>query len=232
MANTTNLNLEKPLGTDQALVSVINSNSDKIDNWAGSTNQALSNVTTAKNMNVSSLADFQSQLETLVGTMANGAVVAIHYHPAAAYAPFKNQDYYGSVYRNNANSFTVMLAYRKEIITGGKQGTEWSWDPLALKSEVVNRTAYSYDINATGSFNEAGFKALMAVVATKLTADGMCGVFSSSFNGTYGLSTFYRKGNYIFGDYQPTDYAYIFKILYNVSNTDVTVRKSGNYTAI
>jgi len=44
MANTTNLNLVKPAGTDKALVSVLNSNSDKIDAWAGSTNQALSNV--------------------------------------------------------------------------------------------------------------------------------------------------------------------------------------------
>jgi len=43
MANTTNLNLVKPAGTDKALVSVINSNSDKIDNWAGTTNQALAN---------------------------------------------------------------------------------------------------------------------------------------------------------------------------------------------
>ena len=42
MANTTNLNLAKPAGTDKALVSVLNSNSDKIDAWAGSTNQALS----------------------------------------------------------------------------------------------------------------------------------------------------------------------------------------------
>ena len=44
MANTTNLNLVKPAGTDKALVSVLNSNSDKIDAWAGSTNQALSNI--------------------------------------------------------------------------------------------------------------------------------------------------------------------------------------------
>ena len=44
MANTTNLNLVKPAGTDKALVSVINANSDKIDAFAGTTNQALANV--------------------------------------------------------------------------------------------------------------------------------------------------------------------------------------------
>lgn len=44
MASTQNLNLAKPAGTDKALVSVINSNSDKIDAFAGTTNQALSNI--------------------------------------------------------------------------------------------------------------------------------------------------------------------------------------------
>lgn len=46
MANTTNLDLVKPAGTDKALVSVLNANSDKIDAFAGSTNQALGNLTT------------------------------------------------------------------------------------------------------------------------------------------------------------------------------------------
>ena len=36
MANTPNLDLVKPAGTDQALISVINSNSDKIDTGFGS----------------------------------------------------------------------------------------------------------------------------------------------------------------------------------------------------
>lgn len=47
MANTTNLNLVKPAGTDKALVSVLNSNSDKIDAWAGTTNQAIAKLQTA-----------------------------------------------------------------------------------------------------------------------------------------------------------------------------------------
>lgn len=53
MASTQNLNLVKPAGTDKALVSVINSNSDKIDAFAGTTNQAIStlnsNLTNIKN---------------------------------------------------------------------------------------------------------------------------------------------------------------------------------------
>jgi len=43
MANTTNLNLVKPAGTDHALVSDINGNMDLIDAFAGSTNTAIAN---------------------------------------------------------------------------------------------------------------------------------------------------------------------------------------------
>ena len=44
MANTPNINLVKPLGTDKALVSVINDNSDKIDAFAGSANTNMANT--------------------------------------------------------------------------------------------------------------------------------------------------------------------------------------------
>lgn len=44
MANTTNLDLEKPLGTDHALISKINSNMDKLDAYAGKVDAALAAV--------------------------------------------------------------------------------------------------------------------------------------------------------------------------------------------
>lgn len=44
MANTQNLDLVKPAGTDHALISVINQNFDKIDNFAGKTNTSLAGV--------------------------------------------------------------------------------------------------------------------------------------------------------------------------------------------
>lgn len=44
MANTPNLDLVKPAGTDKALVSVINSNSDKIDAGFGSLSDQIENI--------------------------------------------------------------------------------------------------------------------------------------------------------------------------------------------
>ncbi len=56
MANTTNLNLVKPAGTDYALVSVINGNMDIIDSKVGA---------------VPSNASVQGQIDTLNNQMAN-----------------------------------------------------------------------------------------------------------------------------------------------------------------
>ena len=44
MANTTNLDLVKPLGTDHALISVINGNMDKVDAYAGNVNNSLAGI--------------------------------------------------------------------------------------------------------------------------------------------------------------------------------------------
>ena len=44
MANTTNLDLVKPLGTDHALISQINGNMDKIDAYAGNVNGSLNSL--------------------------------------------------------------------------------------------------------------------------------------------------------------------------------------------
>lgn len=67
MANTTNLDLVKPAGTDKALVSVINANSDKIDTFAGSTNQAI----TTLNSGIATKAFIQK------GNIASGSSVTI-----------------------------------------------------------------------------------------------------------------------------------------------------------
>lgn len=73
MANTTNLNLEKPLDTDQALISVINSNSDKIDAFAGSTNQALSTLSETKIVNDDSITSGESLISLVQSKIGTGA---------------------------------------------------------------------------------------------------------------------------------------------------------------
>ena len=77
MANTTNLDLVKPAGTDHALISVLNSNSDKIDAFAGQTNDSL-----AAEQN--GLAYIVGNTNTTGGTLAVGQFVYVKGHSTIA----------------------------------------------------------------------------------------------------------------------------------------------------
>jgi hypothetical protein len=77
MANTTNLNLVKPAGTDHALISVLNGNSDKIDEFAGNTNDSLS-------AGQNGLAYIVGNTNTTGGTLAVGQFVYVKGHSTIA----------------------------------------------------------------------------------------------------------------------------------------------------
>ena len=80
MANTTNIDLVKPAGTDHALVSVLNANSDKIDAEAGN---VRSNFALVQNTNTATQAISKDQLVVWKGVLkkatsniANGATLS------------------------------------------------------------------------------------------------------------------------------------------------------------
>jgi hypothetical protein len=139
MANTTNLNLAKPAGTDKALVSVLNSNSDKIDAWAGTTNQALSNVNNELDtfLNVPT-ETYSGDLNTLLTPgMYNLGSGATNTPPTLSAGrlevsvgdnvDYVRQTYYGGY---NADIFTrTRYYYRGEFVWN-------SWQQLALKTDV------------------------------------------------------------------------------------------------
>jgi hypothetical protein len=77
MANTTNLDLVKPAGTDHALISVLNSNSDKIDAFAGQTNDSLS-------AEQNGLAYIVGNTNATGGTLAVGQFVYVKGHSTIA----------------------------------------------------------------------------------------------------------------------------------------------------
>ena len=77
MANTTNLDLVKPAGTDHALISVLNSNSDKIDEFAGKTNDSLS-------AEQNGLAYIVGNTNTTGGTLVVGQFVYVKGHSTIA----------------------------------------------------------------------------------------------------------------------------------------------------
>ena len=80
MANTTNIDLVKPAGTDHALVSVINANSDKIDGEAGNvrSNFALVQDTNTATQAISKdqLVVWKGVLKKATSNIANGATLS------------------------------------------------------------------------------------------------------------------------------------------------------------
>jgi hypothetical protein len=109
MANTPNIDLVKPAGSDHALVSVLNSNSDKIDTFAGSTNAAITNLNgnITKKANVIELQKTSipvgqiSSWDSVYSEIENGyaGIVIIHFQNGANITglAYKNNASYGSI---------------------------------------------------------------------------------------------------------------------------------------
>ena len=81
MANTTNLNLVKPAGTDYALVSVINGNMDIIDNKVGAIpqNESVQSQITALNNQIAKFtaSDIKSSLSSQYGAIGGARGISI-----------------------------------------------------------------------------------------------------------------------------------------------------------
>jgi hypothetical protein len=158
MANTTNLNLEKPIGTDQALVSVINSNMDKIDTFAGSTNQALSNVNNALSgadiINNQSDKDLNHYVTTSawrignVSKLTNGPVWTLAGATGDLYVR-ANGSYISQIFVGNAGLATRLSA------DGGSTWNDWAG--YATKSNAITTQKVSGYIRFDDPSTNIGF---------------------------------------------------------------------------
>lgn len=180
MANTTNLNLEKPIGTDQALVSVINSNMDKIDTFAGSTNQALLKL--RKGAFCTTAAEVLSALDDAVSSDGNTVISISNSSKNDIFTASSNQTIV-VVYLNEESvrwddhPYFIMQS-ENGLWTGriGKQSGAWAVQEIykfALKSEIENlfyEITYDTTTSSTGavniSANEQGHIYLGAVMIT------------------------------------------------------------------
>jgi hypothetical protein len=144
MANTTNLDLVKPAGTDKALVSVINANSDKIDAFAGTTNQALSNVSAPTNITASSLANLKTNLLTAVNNVGDNHVLAVRFTAGFTEDGFENGFVYiGHAYNiskanGTTNYFSAVVTNQAGVtISIGYDFGTWRINQLTYPSRHV-----------------------------------------------------------------------------------------------
>lgn len=139
MANTTNLNLVKPAGTDKALVSVINSNSDKIDAFAGTTNQALSNVNNRfKEISSGSVKDITTSgvyyLTTGVSDLPSAGQAYL------CVMSVQNENRIAGIFVGVTNGITYSLTAINR---------NYQYSELTLKSEIAGKVPHKYTGTAT-----------------------------------------------------------------------------------
>ena len=130
MANTPNLDLEKPLGTDKALVARLNSNSDKIDAWAGTTNQAITNINTKV---FKGNADPKSNVDC--DTLEEG----LHFISTGAInGPGPNWFYLDAWNYTSGAKSQIARTLTNRTFSRMHNGQAWTaWQELALKSELI-----------------------------------------------------------------------------------------------
>ncbi|MBO7408170.1 MAG: hypothetical protein J6V14_11150 [Clostridia bacterium] len=142
MANTPFLDLVKPAGTDKALVSVINSNSDKIDTGVST----LSDQIGAYDFGTLSYTNFISALDTFCSNLANNAVRRVRvYINSGASSPFGNTIHIGEVYRINTDRYNVVLHQNGSLydVIGDKDADGWHWDKIATDEQLSTKADFS-----------------------------------------------------------------------------------------
>ena len=148
MANTPFLDLVKPAGTDRALVSVINSNSDKIDGGVSTLSEQIAMNALGTKTTVAAL---ESALATLGGSMPNNSVRNVMFAIDPAQGVFKNANYTGTISRSVSGRYTVSVQSHSSVQSGGLvvgvyANSAWSWQQLA-PYEKGTFTAHIYDYN-------------------------------------------------------------------------------------
>lgn len=144
MANTTNLNLKKPLGTEQALIADINGNMDKIDAYAGTTNAKLDYKNLGAFTTESGLA---SALDTEIASMSNYTQRAIRFNFTSADGAFGAYYYLGILSRGSAANYCAFFVEtfsnksNPHSIDGSKNGT-WGFSNLNSKISISHFNQY------------------------------------------------------------------------------------------
>lgn len=157
MANTPNIDLVKPAGTDHALVSVLNANSDKIDTFAGTTNAAIANL--GYDIGSKTVSGFQSDIETKLGALDNGKSFSFKVDLSDSVSPISSGTHTGIATRSVSGRYNVLLQRSGSTTcttyAGSLTSNGWAWQELALKSDIA--TVSSSSTVAAGSSENVSY---------------------------------------------------------------------------
>ena len=160
MANTPFLDLVKPAGTDRALVSVINSNSDKIDTGVSTLSEQIG----TKVFEADTLENTQTAIYNYVAELANGEEKHIQFSITVATDIFRNTPYIGDLRRISRTRFVVsaqQALHSPDFVIGRYRDGTWIWETAAFKSEIVNKENITVLTGTTGNTIGTGTEVMM-----------------------------------------------------------------------
>lgn len=153
MANTPFLDLVKPAGTDRALVSVINSNSDKIDTGVSTLSEQIATNNDAATY--TKLSDIKSALNTLAETLSANQTkfIRIHTGTDTSLSPFTGwNDFIGYMQKQSSGYWIATLVGRDgvDVTVTNNNGTMNAYslsDKIATKTYTIAKANTSYTYN-------------------------------------------------------------------------------------
>ena len=143
MANTPNLDLVKPAGTDHALVSVINSNSDKIDAGYGTLSEQIATVDLGS---VGSISALETALNTLSSNMNSNEFKNVKLDMGTSSSPFNSVRYIGTMSKttNDRSQITLQMHNGQQIIHGIKGSPSWDWQEIVISATASSIPKFLY----------------------------------------------------------------------------------------
>ena len=150
MANTPFLDLVKPAGTDRALVSVINSNSDKIDTGVSTLSEQIANA--INDFGSKTIAGMNTAIEGKLSSMSVGESVSFKVTLTDTDSVFTSSGAHTGIATKSADSRINATLIRSGTSTvgyycGTKTSNGWVWQELA-RNLVINATSYDYSDKA------------------------------------------------------------------------------------
>ena len=196
MANTTNLNLVKPAGTDYALVSVINGNMDIIDSKVGAvpSNASVQGQIDTLNNQVTQLNSNSNVTNDILTTAVSATRSSFYNGSGSSYTGnVPNSNYkYGIFIVNvrNTRKFVIAISTNNDVAICAYDGSSWTaWTELATN----NKQTLTATTNASGQIiSDIAFENIKSVNVAS-TVDYYCACRRSTagkavffvFNGSF-----------------------------------------------
>lgn len=159
MANTPFLNLVKPTDTDQALITDINNNSDKIDTGVSTLSEQIATY----EIPTDTIANIEAALATYASGLANNEIRTVKFTVSTATTVFLASSYMGTIRKVATGRFNILVQGfldESKLVMGNYRNSTWTWQQLATKNSTPTTVAVNATVpknNGTVNVNYSSF---------------------------------------------------------------------------